>query len=72
MVRGKSGRIVLEIDPSLKSDLYEALQDEGLTLKEWFLRSTGSYLAQKAQPSLFNSVQVTEMKVKTKAVKKER
>ena len=64
MARGKSGRIVLEIDPSLKSDLYDALQEEGLTLKEWFLRHTGSYLAQKAQPSLFNSVQVAEMKVK--------
>ena len=70
MVRGKSGRIVLEIDPSLKSDLYEALQEEGITLKEWFLRQTGSYLAQKAQPSLFNSLQVAEVKVK--AGKKEK
>ena len=64
MVRGKSGRIVLEIDPSLKSDLYEALREEGLTLKEWFLRNTGSYLAQKAQPSLFSSVPVAEIKIK--------
>ena len=70
MVRGKSGRIVLEIDPSLKSDLYEALQEEGITLKEWFLRHTGSYLAQKAQPSLFNSLQVAEEKIK--AGKKEK
>ena len=70
MVRGKSGRIVLEIDPLLKSDLYEALHEEGLTLKEWFLRHTGSYLAQKAQPSLFHSDQVAEMKVK--AGKKEK
>ena len=70
MARGKSGRIVLEIDPSLKSDLYEALQEEGLTLKEWFLRHTSSYLAQKAQPSLFNSVQVA--KIKVKASKKEK
>jgi hypothetical protein len=54
----------------LKSDLYEALHEEGLTLKEWFLRHTGSYLAQKAQPSLFSSVQVAEMKVK--AGKKEK
>jgi len=70
MVRGKSGRIVVEIDPILKSDLYEALREEGITLKEWFLRHTGSYLAQKAQPSLFNSVEVSEMKVK--AGKKEK
>jgi hypothetical protein len=65
MVRGKSGRIVLEIDPSLKSDLYDALQEEGLTLKEWFLRYTGSYLAQRAQPSLFNSGHVAEVNVKS-------
>ena len=65
MVRGKSGRIVLEIDPSLKNDLYEALQEEGITLKEWFLRQTEPYLAQKAQPSLFNLAQMAELKVKT-------
>jgi len=70
MARGKSGRIVIEIDPSLKSDLYEALQEEGLTLKEWFLKHTESYLAQKAQPSLFNSAQVAEMRIK--AGKKEK
>jgi len=54
MVRGRSGRIVVEIDPALKSDLYDALGEEGLTLKEWFLRHAGSYVAQKAQPSLFD------------------
>jgi len=70
MVRGKSGRIVLEIDPSLKSELYEALQEERLTLKEWFLRQTRSYLAQKAQPSLFNSAYVAE--TRGKAGKKKR
>jgi hypothetical protein len=70
MVRGRSGRIVIEIDPSLKSDLYEALREEGITLKEWFLRSAGSYLSQKAQPSLFDSDQVAE--VEFKAGKKER
>ena len=70
MVRGKSGRIVVEIDPILKSDLYEALREEGITLKEWFLRHTGSYLAQKAQPSLFNSVHAAEMKAKSGKRKK--
>jgi len=64
MARGNSGRIVIEIDPSLKSELYEALTEEGITLKDWFLRHTGSYLAQKAQPSLFNSLQVADVKGK--------
>jgi hypothetical protein len=70
MVRGKSGRIVLVIDPSLKSDLYEALQKEGLTLKDWFLRHAGSYVAQKAQPSLFNSIHGAHKEVKTGKRKK--
>ena len=65
-----SNFIFIEIDPSLKSDLYEALREEDITLKEWFLRRAGSYLAQRAQPSLFNSDQVAEGKVK--AGKKER
>ena len=56
MVRGASGRIVLEIDPVLKKDLYEALDEDGLTLKEWFIRNTTSYLAHQAQPSLFQQV----------------
>lgn len=73
MGRGKSGRIVLEIDPALKSDLYEALQEEGITLKEWFLRHTRSYLAQKTQPSLFNFVQLVEkVEKKVTAGKKEK
>lgn len=71
MVRGRSGRIVLEIDPSLKSDLYEALHEEGLTLKEWFLRHAGSYVAQKAQPSLFNLLPVVERKGKAVSKKKQ-
>ena len=72
MVRGRSGRIVLEIDPSLKNDLYEALQEEGLTLKEWFLRHAGSYVAHKAQPSLFNLLPVAEKKDKAVNLKKQR
>jgi len=57
MARSNSGRIVLEIDPSEKRDLYEALEEEGLTLKDWFLKQARSLLAQRAQPSLFNPVQ---------------
>ncbi len=44
MVRGESGRIVLEIDPSQKEKLYSALKKEGLTLKDWFLRQAGLYV----------------------------
>ena len=34
---GDSGRIVLEIDPEMKKQLYQTLKSEGLNMKEWFL-----------------------------------
>lgn len=54
MVRGKSGRIVLEIDPSIKERLYDVLREEGVTLKEWFLRRATRYINESTQPSLFD------------------
>jgi hypothetical protein len=53
MARGGSGRIVLEIDPSQKNDLYTALTKDGLTLKSWFLRQTSLYLRDRTQLVLF-------------------
>ena len=41
----KSGRIVLEIDPSTKRRLYSKLASEGFTLKEWFVQKAEAYLA---------------------------
>jgi hypothetical protein len=37
MARGKSGRVVLEIDPEFKNQLYQALGTRNQTLKEWFV-----------------------------------
>lgn len=37
MARGKSGRVVLEIDPELKQQLYLALEQRQQTMKEWFV-----------------------------------
>lgn len=54
-MRGDSGRIVIEIDPQKKRKLYEVLDDEGITLKEWFLERADVYLEQKLQPELFSS-----------------
>lgn len=34
---GDSGRIVLEIDPILKKQLYKTLKADGLSMKDWFL-----------------------------------
>ncbi|NET71476.1 MAG: hypothetical protein F6K62_11255 [Sphaerospermopsis sp. SIO1G2] len=33
---GKSHRIVIEVDPALKEQIYIALRARGLTLKDWF------------------------------------
>lgn len=53
MARGKSGRIVLEVDPEEKQDLYNALEKEGLTLKDWFLGQARHYLQTRNQTEMF-------------------
>jgi hypothetical protein len=56
MSRGSSGRIVLEIDPSTKDLLYIALAKQRLTLKDWFLKQSASFIEQSENPSLFSEV----------------
>lgn len=51
MAKGSSGRIVIEIDPELKEELYEALGSKKLNLKQWFLGNVNQFLAER-QPSL--------------------
>ena len=53
MARGDSGRIVIEVDPDLKSLLYVALARENLTLKGWFIREVERYVEAHRQPALF-------------------
>jgi hypothetical protein len=47
-----SGRVLIEIDPDLKRDLYSALDREGLTLKQWFTTHVNRYVAESIQPAL--------------------
>lgn len=54
MAKGASGRIVLEIDPQLKRQLYHALALEDSTLKDWFLENVSEFLADREQPRLPN------------------
>lgn len=54
MSRGNSGRIVVEIDPEIKDQLYVALVKNKLTLKDWFLLQCSNYLSEECQPSLFS------------------
>ena len=60
MARGESGRIVLEIDPSQKDELYSALARDGMTLKDWFLKQASHYLSDNSQLTFFESSVVAE------------
>lgn len=53
MAVGKSGRIVLEVEPEFKRELYDALHKEGKGLKQWFLENAEAFLKDKSQLSLF-------------------
>ena len=52
MAVGASGRVVVEIDPKLKKELYIALAKEGLNLKDWFLKNVDNFLDDRSQLKL--------------------
>lgn len=55
---GGSGRVIIEMDPQLKQQLYQTLKSEGLTMREWFLQCVKGYLDSKVQQqSLFNDLE---------------
>jgi hypothetical protein len=54
MARGDSGRIVIEVEPEAKRQLYAALDLAGSTLKEWFIKRASDFYAETTQPPLFN------------------
>lgn len=49
---GTSGRVVVEVDPELKRELYATLMRDGLTLKDWFVKSAETYMTNTSQMSL--------------------
>lgn len=49
---GSSGRIVIEVAPESKRQLYAALARDGLTLKDWFLRNAEHYITESGQLKL--------------------
>jgi len=52
VAKGSSGRLVIEIDPLIKKELYERLGEKGLNMREWFLINANAYLKQNKQGSL--------------------
>jgi len=51
MSKGDSGRVVIEIEPTLKRQLYSALAMEGSTLKDWFIQCAERHVKDKADPT---------------------
>lgn len=49
---GSSGRIVIEIDPSFKRELYSALAKDAKNLKEWFLETASVYVESNRSPQV--------------------
>lgn len=47
MARGKSGRLVLEVDPVLKRHLYFSLEKNQKTLREWFIENAEKYISKE-------------------------
>lgn len=52
MPKGPSGRIVIELDPDLKDELYIALEKEGLNMKQWFIENAQDFLSNRSQLKL--------------------
>ncbi len=53
MSRGKSGRVVVDIEPSLKARLYSELAKRELTMKEWFIENAEQLLSEGEGQPLF-------------------
>ena len=52
MAQGKSGKIVIEVDPAFKEQLYATLKEQGSTMKDWFLGQARELCDEHRQPSL--------------------
>jgi hypothetical protein len=70
MARGESGRIVLEIEPSEKDELYAAVTKDGMTLKDWFRQKASEYLRERNQLPLFGPQFLAEGPVTYRATRK--
>lgn len=48
---GRSGRVVIEIDPALKRELHSILARKGMTLKDWFVAKADDCISTEARSS---------------------
>ncbi len=49
-----SRRIVIEVEPSLKEQMYSALAKADLTMRAWFMREAQRFCEESFQPTLFS------------------
>ncbi len=61
MARGDSGKIVIEVDPQFKKDLYKVLNVKDLTMKDWFLQQAEEFMENADQLILFPKSQKTKV-----------
>lgn len=56
--RGESGRIVIEVDPEFKKELYSVLDKAGMSLKDWFVQKATEEIERQShrQLNFFNKV----------------
>jgi len=52
MPKGNSGRVVIDAGAPLKRRLYRVLDAQGVTLKDWFMRTAEEHIDQYEQPRL--------------------
>lgn len=52
MAKGNSGRIVIDVDPEFKNEVYVALAGRGSTLKDWFVEQARRLCDEQRQPLL--------------------
>ena len=47
MPRSDTGRIVIDLDPEFKKELYSALREDASNLKTWFIEKATDYVEDK-------------------------
>ena len=53
MAQGKSGRIIIDVDPEFKEEVYQAVRNQGFSsMKEWFVKQAEIVCEESKQPSL--------------------
>ncbi len=66
---GKSGRIVVDLDPDFKKRIYDKLSEEGLSFKEWLVRSmSSSYMPENNKVRAIDTNETIDMNKKYKVV----